>query len=109
MKNVVWNDIKDPSISQLKEFELKKVYIHGKELCIGKMKGEFFAVDNKCPHAGGPFDKGFCTSSGFLVCPLHSYKFNVKTSLCSGDSFYRLKKYPVRQLGESLQVGFLDY
>jgi len=45
--------------------------------------GRVFAIDNQCPHRGGPLSEGVVGidhSSGAetVVCPLHAYKFSVR-------------------------------
>jgi nitrite reductase (NADH) small subunit len=45
--------------------------------------GRFFAIDNRCPHRGGPLSEGVVgtdPSSGAaaVVCPLHAYKFSLR-------------------------------
>jgi nitrite reductase (NADH) small subunit len=42
--------------------------------------GRIFALDNRCPHRGGPLAEGL-VGSGKVVCPLHAHRFE----LCSGE------------------------
>ena len=43
--------------------------------------GEILALDNTCPHAGGPLGEG--TLEGEVVeCPWHGWEFNVRTGQC---------------------------
>jgi nitrite reductase (NADH) small subunit len=38
----------------------------------------FLAVDNRCPHQGGPLCDGIVTGSS-VVCPLHAWKVNLES------------------------------
>jgi nitrite reductase (NADH) small subunit len=40
--------------------------------------GKITAMDNKCPHRGGPLADGII-DEGKVICPLHGHKFNLKT------------------------------
>ena len=39
--------------SELREGSMKKVYAGGKDIMISRVGGKYYAVDNRCPHAGG--------------------------------------------------------
>ena len=53
----------------------------GRGIALFNVGGELFALDNTCPHAGGPLGEG--TLQGDLVrCPWHGWKFNVRTGRC---------------------------
>ena len=56
--------------------------------------GSVFATQAECPHQGGPLADGLiggCT----LICPLHSWKFDLSTGKGQGGAS-DLKTYPVR-------------
>ena len=41
-------------------------------LCVAKLNGKIFALDNECPHDGGPLGEGEL-EDGKVVCPWHGY------------------------------------
>jgi nitrite reductase (NADH) small subunit len=56
--------------------------------------GGVFATQADCPHRGGPLADGL-TGGGMVVCPLHSWKFDLQT----GQAVYGdcgIKTYPAR-------------
>jgi nitrite reductase (NADH) small subunit len=56
--------------------------------------GKVFAVQGDCPHRGGPLADGLVGGTT-LICPLHSWKFNLETGAALfGDC--GIKTYPVR-------------
>ena len=56
----------------------KTIAAHGKELAVFNVDGTFHAVDNECPHRGGPLGEG--ELEGCLVtCPWHAWQFDVRT------------------------------
>ena len=81
------------------------VEANGKKITIAKFNHELFAFAYKCPHAGGVMAEGFIDSLGNAVCPLHRYKFNLKTGRNSTGEEY-LKTYFIKLNEEGLFVGF---
>ncbi|HEX4212855.1 MAG TPA: Rieske (2Fe-2S) protein [Candidatus Dormibacteraeota bacterium] len=97
------------------------VEIAGRSIGVFNIKGEFFALRNRCPHQGGPL----CTGrlSGFLMgttpgeynysrpgeilrCPWHGWEFDVRT----GQSWFdpaktRVRSYPVEVVAGSQLVA----
>jgi nitrite reductase (NADH) small subunit len=56
--------------------------------------GGVFATQADCPHKQGPLADGL-TGGGMVVCPLHSWKFDLKTGQAAyGDC--GIKTYPAR-------------
>ena len=45
--------------------------------------GEFFAIDDGCPHQGASLGEGLL-HGGRVVCPLHSWVFDVRTGISGG-------------------------
>ncbi len=83
------------------------VVVDGKKVTIAKFKDELFAFDYKCLHAGGVMAEGFIDSLGNAVCPLHRYKFNLKTGRnVTGEDY--LKTYFIEIRGEGVFVGFAE-
>ncbi len=44
---------------------------------------EFYAIDNRCPHRGGPLSEGI-VHGGFVTCPLHNWVISLKTGKAQG-------------------------
>jgi nitrite reductase (NADH) small subunit len=56
--------------------------------------GEVFATQAECPHKGGPLADGLVGGTT-LICPLHTWKFDLKTGGALLGSC-GVKTYPVR-------------
>lgn len=74
---------------------LKLHKVDGKDICVIKMDSSYYALGNNCPHAGAPLHTGWC-EDGFLICPHHHRKFNLKTGKGSGTQGDYVDTYPVR-------------
>jgi 3-phenylpropionate/trans-cinnamate dioxygenase ferredoxin subunit len=57
----------------------RSIDIEGKRLCLTRTADGYFALDDRCPHAGARFGMGGYCEDNMLVCPVHRYRFNVKT------------------------------
>ncbi len=56
------------------------------------------AIQALCPHRAGPLSDGII-GDGKVICPLHSYKFNIVTGQPLGNECPALQVYPVRASG----------
>ncbi|XP_058494163.1 Rieske domain-containing protein [Solea solea] len=55
---------------------------YNSDVCLFYVKGEFFAMDARCAHSGGPLCEGDIEEAdGVLqvICPWHDYDFDLRT------------------------------
>lgn len=73
--------------------------------CIGihNVDGQYYAVDNICPHVGGILHSGQLMD-GVIVCPIHQWKFDVKTGECIWPGKCEIATYPVKVDGDHIFV-----
>lgn len=57
--------------------------------------GEFLAVDDACPHTGGSLGSG-ALHEGRVICPLHSWVFDLRTGRCPRDTHVPVATYRTR-------------
>lgn len=57
--------------------EGRVVVINDREIAVFNLGDRFLAVDNRCPHRGGPLADGIVTGES-VVCPLHGWKVNLQ-------------------------------
>jgi len=68
--------------------------IEGLQIAVFRPRsGEVFATQASCPHANGPLADGL-VGNGKVVCPFHSYKFDLATGCPEGNSCAPLTTYP---------------
>lgn len=56
----------------------------GKKMCIAHSAEGFFAVSDRCPHNGFSLSRGNCSDDNAIVCPLHRYRFDLRTGRSKG-------------------------
>ena len=64
------------STDDLIEGTMKKYQVQGTEILIARIKGEYYAAQNRCPHFGGDLSKGKLEGT-IITCPRHGSQFNV--------------------------------
>ena len=76
MSNERWVRITDADRIPVREG--RAVTVGGREIAIFNLGDRFVAVDNRCPHQGGPLADGI-VANGTIVCPLHAWKISLRT------------------------------
>ena len=82
----------------------RTVHIQGREFALYNLDGEFFAIDNECPHCGGPLGAGVL-ENGEVFCPLHGWAFDLKTGACRSNPDRPVKSHPVRLRNGQVQIA----
>jgi len=57
---------------------MKKITLNGKDILIANVGGNYYAMGNKCTHAGGDLSKGLLDSN-IVTCPRHGSRFDLTT------------------------------
>jgi nitrite reductase/ring-hydroxylating ferredoxin subunit len=72
-------------------------------LAVCELDGNYYAFDTECPHRGARLTDGELTG-GLIICPLHHFKFNLKTGRCVMPKHLKLRSFPVSREGERLNI-----
>ncbi len=81
----------------------RTVEVEGVFLAVCNVNGTYRAVDNTCPHAGGPLGES-ALDGEVLECPWHGWRFNVRTGERPENHEIRVTCVEVRVLGTNVQV-----
>ena len=71
------------STDDLAEGRVMTVTAENKDYCLAHVEDKFCALDNKCPHQGGPLGEG-SIENGLLRCPWHGWDYNPCTGRVPG-------------------------
>ena len=66
----------------------------GRALAVFRVAGVYYAVEDVCPHSGGPLAGG-PIRGGLLTCPWHGWSFDLATGVCTLIAAAKLKTFPV--------------
>ena len=100
---VLWERVLD--LDELPDGRVKPVTCHHATVCMTHHEGEYAALDNRCPHQGGPLGEG-SIESGWLRCPWHGWDYDPLTGKPPGGFDDGVKTYPVDVREDGLYVGF---
>lgn len=59
---------------------------------------QVFAIDDRCPHKGGPLSEGIVHGHA-VTCPLHNWVFSLETGLAQGADEGAVNTYSARVEG----------
>ncbi len=108
------------TVDEIQPGERKIVEVAGRSIGIFNVRGEFFALRNRCPHQGGPLCSGrlwgslqakvpgeylYSREGEILRCPWHGWEFDLRTGRSWVDpSRTRVRRYEV-SIEESAPPG----
>lgn len=81
-------------LDELPEGRVKSVTVGQMTLAVTHFEGVYSALDNKCPHQGGPLGEG-SIENGLLRCPWHGWDFCPKSGRAPGGHDDGVPTYPV--------------
>ena len=71
------------------------VEIEGRDVVVVNDDDRYYALDNRCPHLGGPLGKGRL-EEGAIVCPWHGWRWDPKSGRAVWPQVdWRTFSYPV--------------
>jgi nitrite reductase (NADH) small subunit len=96
----------------------------GRELGVFRVGEEYYAYENRCPHAGGPVCQGrimprveavldgdryvveerFVEAEPRIACPWHGWEFDLVTGRSVSDPGRGLRAIPLERRGDDLYV-----
>ncbi|MCU7813280.1 MAG: Rieske 2Fe-2S domain-containing protein, partial [Candidatus Thiodiazotropha sp. (ex Notomyrtea botanica)] len=100
-KTLVWHKVL--SKDELPEGRVTSVTCKKQTLCMSHHEGEYGALDNKCPHQGGPLGEG-SIENGLLRCPWHGWDYDPITGKAPGFDD-GVQTFPVEIRDDGIYVG----
>jgi len=79
------------------------VDVGDKRLAIFRYRGEYFALDETCPHRGAPLHEG-SIDRGVVVCPWHQWQFALDNGCSPLNPLSKVQTYRVRVDGDAIFV-----
>ena len=83
--------------------ESRVFYVRGNEVAVFNVDGRFFALNNLCPHQGGPLVAGSVKGT-LLTCPWHFWQFRLESGACTANPSARVVTYPVRIVNDDVRI-----
>ena len=71
--DITWHKVAE--LDELPEGRVRTVTVGRRWLALSRYQGKYGALDNHCPHQGGPLGEG-SIEHGWLRCPWHGYDYD---------------------------------
>ncbi len=98
---LVWHKVLERD--ELPEGRVKTVVAGHKSLCLTHFEGRHAALDNRCPHQGGPLGEG-SIEKGLLRCPWHGWDYHPCTGKAPGFDD-GVETFQIEERGDGVYVG----
>ena len=102
-KAIVWHKVLDDK-KDLPEGRVMTVTADHQGICLTHFEGKYSALDNRCPHQGGPLGEG-SIEGGMLRCPWHGWDFHPCTGLPPGGYDDGVTTFQVKEEGDAIYIG----
>jgi len=70
------------------------VVVEGREVALFNVAGQFYALDNVCPHSGGPLAEGWIEGTT-VTCPWHAWCFRLTDGKMTLGDFAEVDPFDV--------------
>ena len=98
------NYVKVAQASAVKPGRLAMAKVGDVEVMIANLDGEFYALDNFCPHEGWALHEGILEDD-CVECPGHSHFYSVKNGQRTGVPDESARTFPLKVEGDDILVN----
>ena len=78
-----------------------------RDIAVFNVKGQFFAIDDFCPHMGASLSGGY-VEDGCVACPWHYWRFRLADGTWADNPKQKIGSYPVHVAGDDVQLELPD-
>jgi len=82
------------TIEEVPAGEVRVFDVGGRSVAVCNVAGAFYAIDNSCPHRGGPLGEGDLDGA-VVICPWHGWRWDVTTGANTNNPASRVPCFPV--------------
>jgi nitrite reductase/ring-hydroxylating ferredoxin subunit len=68
--------------------------VGGRSIAVFNVDGRYYAIDNLCPHRGGPLGEGDLEGA-VVACPWHAWRWDVTTGANVNNPAVKVACFPV--------------
>lgn len=77
--------------------------VNGRMVAVFRDKGEYFAIDDFCPHMGASLSGGH-VQDGIVACPWHAWRFAICDGTWCDNPRIKVDAFDVRVVDDEIQV-----
>ena len=101
---MTWREVATTS-DAARERSWLPVEVNGTRLAIVSVDGAWYAVEDRCSHAGCPLSEEAALEGGTIVCNCHGSEFDLASGeVLRGPAEYPVRTVPARVRGDRIEV-----
>lgn len=105
-KGITWHDI--GKLSDIPMRGARRVIVEHVDIAVFRTQNnDVFAIEDKCPHDGGPLSQGI-VHGDCVTCPLHNWVISLRDGNVQGIDEGQTRKFPVREQFKRLLLGVVS-
>jgi pyruvate oxidase len=105
MTATTWHRFQDSDVPD--EGRVLAAVVDGRPVALSRCGGQLGALENRCPHQGGPLGEG-SIEKGLLRCPWHGYDYDPLTGVPPGDFADAVPAFLVQERDDGAWVELPD-
>lgn len=87
----------------------RTLLINGLNIALFRLADDsIHAIENRCPHKGGPLADGII-SSGDVLCPLHNWRVHLDSGQVAAPDSGCVTTFPIKIDGEQVHLGLSSH
>ncbi len=91
------------STNDIPEGQARAYVVGEREIALFNVAGRYYAIENACPHQGGPLAEGWLEGT-VVVCPWHAWCFDVTTGKMNLGHYSSVDAFDVQIVGSTISV-----
>jgi nitrite reductase (NADH) small subunit/3-phenylpropionate/trans-cinnamate dioxygenase ferredoxin subunit len=91
-------------VGDIPEGEGRSFQVGERLVAVFHQNGEYFAIDDLCPHMGASLGAGYLDEEGVVVCPWHAWRFCVRDGKWADNPRLGVDTFEVRVNAGEIQV-----
>jgi nitrite reductase (NADH) small subunit len=92
------------SLDEMPPGSRKLVVVGNREIALFNVAGTFFAIENTCPHQGGPLVEGWLEGT-IVTCPWHAWCFDLRNGKMTLGEFATVATFDVLVAGAVVSIS----
>jgi nitrite reductase (NADH) small subunit/3-phenylpropionate/trans-cinnamate dioxygenase ferredoxin subunit len=91
-------------VGAIPEGEGRSFQVGDRLVAVFQHHGEYFAIDDLCPHMGASLGAGYLDEEGIVTCPWHAWRFCARDGKWADNPRLAVDTFDVRVRGDEIQV-----
>lgn len=91
-------------LGSIPEGEGRAFQVGDRLIAVFLQNGEYYAIDDLCPHMGASLSAGYLDREGIVTCPWHAWRFRVRDGKWADNPRLGVDTFEVRVDGDDIQV-----